>query len=297
MLRFLPSLKDNNPLLLRFCSTSCDLHYFYTRNFFIATFMLSITKQLFGDSITCCCVTNKIPKDTVDTSCFLNGTFTYINESYYGLNIHLPKYYHNYYQWIPLIFVLESLAFSFPHWIWETIVGNYIKQLSIKTTKLDESYCNFIVSELKNSEYMFYLKHVILDMFYFANVLFQMLLLNICLNNDFIQFSEKLFPIYTNCHFTWMESSDYSLYKLKCILPLNILYEKIFKIVWFGCYALLVIQLFILLKRLFEWIHLPFKRYMGPLSHDTNKWFLYQIVKSNIAGENYWYIHHRLKEC
>lgn len=284
MLQFLTQLKNYSSITTRYCSFTCDLHYFYTRNLFICAFLLSGARQLFGDSIICCCVT-AYPRDLINTNCFTNGTFTYVDST---------PYYHYYYQWIPLVLLLESLAFSVPNLIWEYFVASYIKSLSIQNPKLDENYCNFIVLELRNTRFNFYLKHLLLDVTYLANVILQMYLLDLFLNNDYIDFfkynTKNLFPLYTKCNFKISENSDYSYYKLECLLPLNILYEKIFKILWFWFHILLILQAIGILKRLIEMA--PIKK--GPLYYNTNKWFLYQIIKHNLEGENYWYVNKKL---
>lgn len=286
MLRFLTLMKYNNPTL-RFCNYSCDVHYFYTRNLFVAMFILSITKQLFGDTIVCCCSQYVNLHDYV---CLTNGTFTKINEPFYGSHPILPRYYHYYYQWIPLVFLLESLAFSIPNFAWETAVGKYIKQLSITSTKLDENYCEYIVTELKKSKFCFYFKHLVLDLVYFGNVLLQMYLLDMLLNNDYIDYmnlfefklpSNLLFPLDAYCEMNWKESSDWSFYKMRCVLPLNVLYKKSFLVLWFWLHFLCFFQPLVILVRMFEFMF---------TCCNVNTWALYQIVKHNINGENYRYI-------
>ena len=275
MLRYLTLLKYNSPTY-RFCSYTCDLHYYVTRNIFVASFILSITKQLFGDTIICCCMVN-YPSDLINTHCLLNGTFHYLNNS----KTESAKYYHFYYQWVPLVFLLESLAFSTPNWLWESLVGNYMKQLSIQDLKLDKKYCDFILSELIYSKFFYNLKHFILDLIYCFNVLLQMYSLNIFLNNDFINLikftlpSNNLFRMTTLCHVMWHENTDYSHYKLKCILPLNILYNKIFLVLWFWLHLICIFQIIVTICRLFKF---------------KNNKLLHDIVLKNVNGENHKYI-------
>lgn len=273
MLRFLTLLKYNSPTY-RFCSYTCDIHYYFTRNIFVACFILSITKQLFGETIMCCCMT-RYPSDLTNSLCLLNNTFHYLNNS----KMESDKYYHYYYQWVPLVFLLESLAFSAPNWLWEILVGNYIKQLSIQNVKLDEKYCDFIISELSYSKFFFNLKHLILDLIYCFNVLLQMYLLNIFLNNDFINLfklpSNNLFQMSTLCSIKWHESSDYSVYKLRCILPLNVLYSKIFIVLWFWLHVICIFQILVVIHRLIKF---------------RTKKFLKDIVLQNINGENRTYV-------
>lgn len=283
MLKFLTLMKYNIPAL-RYCHYSCDLHYYYTRNIFVAMFTLSVTRQLFGDNIAC---ENNVLKNIADISCFINGTFTYLNYSYYKTNPNLNKYYHFYYQWIPLVLLLESLAFSIPNWIWEIAVGPYVKRLSIPDSKLDEKYCMIIVSEVRNSKFHFYLKHFILDLTYLGNVLLQMYLLDMFFNNDYINVfrlkltlpSSHLFPLYVRCNFDWFAVTDHNYYKLRCILPLNILYSKIFLFMWFWLHFLCCFQALVIVMRLFELT-----------CCNVNTWFFYRVVKHNIMGENYWQI-------
>lgn len=263
MLRFINFLKS--PSTLRYSSVICDLHHFYTRNLFIGAFILSFTKQLFGDVIICCC--SKYPSDLINTNCLINSTFTEDGK------------YHYYYQWISTVLLLEALAFCIPNIIWKTFAGYFVESLSIQSYKFDRDYCDTILNKPKDNHKDFLRLHFCIDIIYIINDISQIQLLHMLLNKSKNPLPKNIFPIYTKCQLSVFESSDVSIYQFMCLLP-----HKVFFIiaVWFHILILVHSLTFI------YQIYLLFKRSKFDL-------FLFSVIKFNIRGLNIIYIKTRLE--
>lgn len=71
----------------------------------------------------------------------------------------------------------------------------------------------------------------------------------------------KVFPRLTKCNFhTYGPSGDVQLYDAMCILPINIINEKIYIIIWFWFYFLEIITTLLLIYRILTLIF-PILRY------------------------------------
>lgn len=294
MLRFLQFLKFTKSSSIRYSSLFCDLYYIHTRNFFLASFILSFTKQLFGEIIICNRASSAYTTTLHSTYCLINGTFTYMDSTKKEL------YFHDYYQWISIVLLFEALAFSIPHIIWKTYIGRKIENLTLTDLKLDEKYCNFVISQLDQPDCNFLKFHIIYELCNLINVKFQFILLHLLLNRDFYPGffylpSERLFPIFVSCRFEPHEFTDSSVYKDFCLLPLNILYKNLFLIIWIWFHIIFILHCIVLFKRLLFANIVYLRKIFGPFYQDPDKWFFYQIVKHNIRGENSDYIKNKLK--
>lgn len=287
MLHFVNLIKLIKPPNLQICKQYYSIYYVHTRNIFILSFIISITNQFMGDASIHCNMAREssIPYVMAHSFCYLNGTYTIVNN---------VQYYHHYYKWISMILFLEAFAFYFPFYVWSNICYTYIESLtsdkSDNNFQLNETRCEFLLKEIKNSKFNIYYKHLFLELLFFINLISQFVLLHILLNFKFFTFDYNiLFPYVTTCEIEGAGvSGNASQLKLLCHLPLNILYKKIFSIVfiWFWilifsnlCYFIYQIQTLIKNKKCWT----------------CNQWMLYKIIIWNTIGENKKFINNKMK--
>lgn len=140
------------------------LHYRITVLIFFAFSLLVSSKQFFGDPIECI-PKDKIPKDLLNTFCWVHTTFSiseYWNGTigtdvpYPGVGKSLPgnliliilikiiifffsfvkflgnnKVYHTYYQWVCFVLFLQGICFYIPRYLWKGYERNLIKNLTM----------------------------------------------------------------------------------------------------------------------------------------------------------------------
>uniref|UniRef100_A0A0K0DZ61 Innexin n=1 Tax=Strongyloides stercoralis TaxID=6248 RepID=A0A0K0DZ61_STRER len=104
----------------------CDrINYFYTGTVLMMIAIFLGSRQTFGTPLTCFIEAqyNGHWINTVQSYCFITGTYTLKNESLFDLDLtyadQKDKIYHNYYQWVPYIFFIMSIGFYFPNFLWK----------------------------------------------------------------------------------------------------------------------------------------------------------------------------------
>ncbi|XP_061717961.1 innexin inx7-like [Cydia pomonella] len=118
------------------------LHYKATVTLLVVFVILVCAREFFGDHIKC--ISDQgVPDHVIQTYCFFMATFTIVrhyNESLLQSGF-LPHpgvgplsgddetLHHTYYQWVPFVLFLQSIAFYMPHYIWKKKEGGRIKAL------------------------------------------------------------------------------------------------------------------------------------------------------------------------
>jgi len=202
-----------------------------------------------------------------------------------------PRLYHTYYQWVWLVLFLQAGLFYIPYWIWKTWDRGRIKMLvsdlnlevimSIDDEKMSKQK-DAILAYLtpNNGNHTWYaLQFILCELLNCANVIAQIFATDAFLNNSFSNYGLQLFslsqkhpyqrsdelarvfPTVTACRiatggvaFGTME------YDLLCVLPINILNEKIYIFVWFWFLSLAVLSILNMIYRFLVVILPPFRR-------------------------------------
>lgn len=282
MIQFVHLMKLIKPSHLQICKEFYNLYFVHTRNIFIFSFIISITNQFMGDNVIYCNFAHEtsIPENMFQSFCYLNGTYTYVNGK---------KFYHHYYKWISLILCLEAFLFYLPYSVWSTFCRPYIENIiddkNENISQLNTSRCKYILNEIQNSDFRLYNKHLVFEMAVFLNTLLQFTLLHILLNCHFLNFGfDVLFPYITKCDLTTGGySGDDNILRITCNLPFNILYKKIFIIiyVWFWC---------LIVSNICYFCFNTYNFMKQKKNWTCNQWFLFTIIKYNISGEDNKYI-------
>jgi len=277
------------------------LHYKATVILLIAFSLLVTSRQYFGDPISCIQtddIPSSIINQYcwIHSTFTLPGAF---NKSV-GKQVPHPgidKYvegqdelkYHKYYQWVCFVLFFQAVLFYVPRYLWKTWEGGRLKMLVVD---LD---CSIIADDARKAK-----KRLIIDYFYnnmhnhnyymarfvfcellnFVNVIFQIFFVDKFLGGEFttygadvIRFTETdqedradpmviVFPRITKCTFhKYGPSGDVQKHDALCVLPLNIVNEKIYVFLWFWFIFLSVLSGLCLFYRLMV-IFLPKTRAM-----------------------------------
>ncbi|RWS21292.1 innexin inx2-like protein [Leptotrombidium deliense] len=229
--------------------------------------------------------------------------------------------YHTYYLWVPFVLLLMSVTFYIPRFIWKTHEGGRIKNLvtglnsAIIHPELKENGINVVVSYFQqnvNNHNEFFFTYVFCESLNFINVVFQIYIMNEFLGGAFMSYGwevitytdwsplirndpfRRVFPTLTKCRFRFGASSgDYHIHDTLCLLPINILNQKIFVVIWLLYWFLFFLTLISLVFRLMT-IVTPFFRTWITSSHCFPKYRndLDRIIRSSSVGD--WFMLHLL---
>lgn len=169
--------------------------------------------------------------------------------------------YHKYYQWVCFALFFQAILFYVPRYLWKTWEGGRIKMLVIdlncpiinendKTVRqkiLVDYFCDNI-----NRHNFYAFRFFICEVLNFINVIGQIYFMDVFLDGEFrtygtdvVRFTEmepelrgdpmsRVFPKVTKCTFhKYGPSGSVQKFDGLCVLPLNIVNEKIYVFLWF----------------------------------------------------------------
>lgn len=188
-----------------------------------------------------------------------------------------PVKYHKYYQWVCFVLFFQAILFYVPRYLWKTWEGNRIKMLVLDLN------CPIVAEETKNDrkallvEYFktnlhtqnFYAyRFVICEVLNLVNVIGQIFFMDFFLDGEFstygrdvVRFTEmepeerddpmsRVFPKVTKCTFRkYGATGTVQNFDGLCVLPLNIVNEKIYVFLWFWFVILSVLTALSLVYR------------------------------------------------
>nr|XP_053647304.1 innexin inx2-like isoform X2 [Cherax quadricarinatus] len=171
-----------------------------------------------------------------------------------------PIRYHKYYQWVVLFLFLQAGMFYFPHWIWKRLEGGRLRGL---VTELDlpclsddrkHERMNFALQYFNHYFHhhnVYAYQFFVCELLNFVNVIGQIYLTDKFLDLGFAKYGprvlnysqdsssghdpmDEIFPKVTKCTFhKFGPSGTIMRHDALCVLPLNILNQKIFVFLWF----------------------------------------------------------------
>lgn len=225
--------------------------------------------------------------------------------------------FHNYYQWVVFFLCAQAALFYFPKLIWNNIEGGLMKCIANglnKTLYKEEDVgdrkaivVDYVVKHIKmHNGYVF--KYFFCEFLCFVNVICQMYFVNAFLGNEFLEYGTqvleysntnqeervdpmiKVFPRMTKCTFhKFGPSGSIERHDAFCLLPLNILNEKIFILQWFWFIIIAVLLGVVVLYRLV----LIFVPNLRPrVMHQHNRAVPYEVLEafSNKTSIGDWWI-------
>lgn len=256
------------------------LHYKATVIILIAFSLLVTSRQYIGDPIDC--IVDEIPMNVMDTYCWIYSTFTIPDRTgIVGKDIVQPGVathvehedeirYHKYYQWVCFTLFFQAILFYVPRYLWKTWEGGRIKMLVLdlncpltsedskgERIKLLVDYFQHNLRTQNFYAFRFFLCEVL----NFVNVFGQIYFMDFFLDGEFstygsdvVRFTEmepeeridpmaRVFPKVTKCTFhKYGSSGTVQKFDGLCVLPLNIVNEKIYVFLWFWFIILTILS-------------------------------------------------------
>lgn len=304
------------------------LHYRVTFSLLLALSLMVTSKQYFGDPIDCISK-DDIPLKLLDTYCWIHTTFSIKSAwrknvgsevPYPGVDKSSPdgqdRVYHAYYQWVCFILFFQGLAFYVPRLIWKQYEGGKIEKLAKglndpMSEEVNVNKIKLVIKYLRTYESRhnsLYYVYTLMEFLNFFNVLFQMYIMNRFLGGEFttygwdvINFADwdwnlrydpmiKVFPRITKCTFhRFGTSGDVQKHDAMCILPINILNEKIYIFLWFWFYGLAIVTFVAILYRLITFVSSQIRvSRTAKHAHFDDKYELEDFISRNKIGD--WFV-------
>ncbi|XP_066140017.1 innexin shaking-B isoform X1 [Euwallacea fornicatus] len=249
--------------------------------------VLVTTRQYVGNPIDCI-HTRDIPEDVLNTFCWIHSTFTVVdaNNRIITDQAHYPGVLFTgtrpikqvrYYQWVAFILFFQAILFYTPRWLWKSWEGGKICALMMD---LDVAVCSDIEKKQKKKLMIDYLwenlrfhnwwayRYYFCEVLALINVVGQMFLMNKFFDGAFLMFGFdviafintdqedridpmiQIFPRMTKCTFRkYGVSGDEEKHDALCILPLNVVNEKIYVFLWFWFVILSILTLLMVVYR------------------------------------------------
>jgi len=226
--------------------------------------------------------TSFISESTFNSYCYITDTFTLAEEQFSGAHPgvgpghknsdHSQFVYHSYYQWVPFLLLIQAASFYVPYLLYKFSHDNRIPHLiqDLQNTKPFNEIRDDKIGDIHIYLQDFYGSHgpwayklVLSDFLNLVNLILNILFLQWYLRGQFIDYGIEflayqlaeikvrgmdpfnvIFPKMTKCNLQmYGPSGSIMNYDGLCVLPVNVLNEKIFLIVWAIFLPLLIITM------------------------------------------------------
>ncbi|KAG0712606.1 Innexin inx2 [Chionoecetes opilio] len=237
--------------------------------------VLVTAKNYIGDNIKCITGFEKQEHKAIETYCFIASTFTMVDlhkgvsphpgvgpvhtqTSPEGEPVEGERRVHAYYQWVPMVLVLQAVAYYFPIWAWKRIDRGFFETIICQLDKVHigevtqniQSSVQFFGSSL-NTHRTYAINFLLCECAAFAISVGNLFFTNTFLGGEFFQFGpaalkylnsdatdpsnplNQIFPKVAKC--TWHKfgpSGTIQVHDSMCVLPLNIVNEKTYIFLW-----------------------------------------------------------------
>nr|AIJ10713.1 innexin 5 [Cancer borealis] len=248
------------------------LHYKATTFILVACGLLLTQKHYFSDPIDCFLYNNVVTSDILDAYCWISDSYTVpslldkevgkeVAHPGIGKSKHHERVYHSYYQWVTLFVYLQALLFYMPRYIWTTLEGGKVKKLvaelnsPIVDEEVKKNRLNMMVSYFNlnlHNHNTYAIKYIACEVLNFINVIVQIYWTDWFIGFEFLNYGtrvmdftnqdigtrhdpmDRVFPKVTSCSFYQVgRGGGETEHTALCVMPLNVLNEKIFIFLWF----------------------------------------------------------------
>lgn len=242
------------------------LHYRASFIICLAGSLLVTSKQFVGNPINC--MSEGVSGGVMDIYCWIHSTFTV--EAKFGqphegvgpLEDGESVLHHKYYQWVVFVLSLQAAMFYVPRFLWKTSEGGVMKMLTHKLNDIQaflnadersdgvDMIAKYFRADISRAGY--FLKFFFCELLNFVNVIGQIYFTDRFLGYQFTEFGldaisqtevdmkrrvdplNKVFPKIAKCTFhKYGPSGTIQTHDGLCVLPLNIINEKIYVFLWF----------------------------------------------------------------
>ena len=189
------------------------------------------------------------------------------------------KKHYAYYQWVCFALFMQGVFFYVPYYLWKLWEGGLIRsvsmgmQIAIITDEEKGHKKRIIIDYLYNHlghHRIYALKYFLCEIMCLANVVGQMYFTDWFFQGEFLEYGWEVikysqrdqedrvdpmiyvFPRMTKCTFhSYGSSGDVQRHDALCMLPLNVVNEKIYVFIWFWFLFLALLTLLVIFYRLF----------------------------------------------
>jgi len=243
------------------------LHYKATFVILLTASTLVTAKQYIGDPIDC--IVEDVPQGVMDTYCWIHSTFSVPKapenpEAHPGVGNDKDedeRRYHKYYQWVCFTLFFQALLFYIPRYIWKLCEGGKLQMLVqglnlpiVAKDVKDERITTLIgyFTDRRNNNEWYAARFFLCEVLNLINVIGQIFFMDFFLGGEFSTYGSDLvnvseqpsaerhdpmshvFPKVTKCIFhKYGPGGSVMTIDGLCILPLNIINEKIYVFLWF----------------------------------------------------------------
>lgn len=197
--------------------------------------------------------------------------------------------YHKYYQWVCFVLFFQAILFYVPRYLWKTwengrikMLASHLDSLLMSTEERAERKRTIVGYFHENlSHHGFYaVRFFICELLNLINVIAQIFLIDRFLDGEFttyglevLKFTElnqdarndamsRVFPKVTKCSFQqYGPSGSIQTYDGLCVLPLNVINEKIYILLWFWFSILTILSIIGIVYRILI-LFVPQMRYL-----------------------------------
>eukprot|EP00092_Neocalanus_flemingeri_P022209 GFUD01024088.1.p1 GENE.GFUD01024088.1~~GFUD01024088.1.p1 ORF type:complete len:385 (+),score=43.09 GFUD01024088.1:90-1244(+) len=258
-----------------------------TAGLLIGCSILTTSRQFFGDPIHCMLGGGSIiPQPVFQSYCFMSGTYTLplitstITSAHPGVNTGSINaggaedgtVYHNYYQWVCLLLVVQACVCYLPWGTWKWVEGGMVGKLLAKVsqdplteTPLSDQVAGLGDFLLSHSGWFnsCALKLLLCQTSCLILTVGQMYAMDLVLGNQFLSLGSnllsvelldksltKVFPKVVKCSMVYFgPSGDPVNNSGMCTLPINIINEKIYLVMWLWFMVLTLVTILCLLHQ------------------------------------------------
>eukprot|EP00092_Neocalanus_flemingeri_P075251 GFUD01093199.1.p1 GENE.GFUD01093199.1~~GFUD01093199.1.p1 ORF type:complete len:449 (+),score=85.56 GFUD01093199.1:92-1348(+) len=224
------------------------------------------------------------------------------------------KIYHIFYQWVGFIIFLQAILFYLPRHLWKTLEEGRIKFCTkdMKEMVLDDDVrlkrvdrLNLDYSKFKGKNNHYAAKFFFCEIINLMNVIFQIFYINKFIGGKFLDYGSRIldynkhidtqtdpmddvFPKMTKCQFNRHgPGGDINNHDALCLLPLNIVNEKIYLVMWLWLITLAVASALAVIYRATCVVVPGVRTYM--LWGETSKWsHIADVCKDGHYGD--WFL-------
>jgi innexin len=245
------------------------LHYQLTFSILLVCSMLITMKQFVGDPIHC--FFDGLPATFANNFCWIQTTFSiprrptdpdFPYPGIYPISPDLSKddiVHHNYYQWVCFVLFFQAVTFYIPRKLWKTAEGGLLKDFvnlidppkDVSAFKHVDQLAERLIAHRARLTVL-YFKYLVCECLNLANAIGQFFFIHRFLGGGFLTYGIEflsrsaveseyrpdpmttIFPTLTKCSFhKYGPSGTIETKDGICVLPLNIVNEKIYIFLWF----------------------------------------------------------------
>lgn len=263
------------------------LHYKLTTILLVAFSMLVTSRQFAGNAIRC--LANGVPSEMMESYCWVYSTFTVKNlrHSPHALRPGVggaptgELQYHTYYQWVCFVLFVQAALFYVPRYVWKAWEGDRMRTLCTDLMEIGreqepavarkkEAVVNYFLMENRRADNGYVYKLFACELLNAFNVCAQIWFIDRFLDGQFRLYgpravnggaADTVFPKMTKCTFyKYGSSGTLQHFDGLCVLPLNIVNEKIYAFLWFWFTALAVVTAGAILYRIATFASAPMRQ-------------------------------------